>query len=158
MATELFSHMTGIRMTHIPYKGGPQALSDVISGEIAMIITGLPPALPQVKAGKVRALAVTTAKRTPSLPEIPTVAEAGVAGYEHTLWNGMFAPVKTPAAIVAKVSEDLARVLRLPEVHERFAALGIEPMGNSPAQFERFFRAEVEKWAKVVKATGIQGD
>ena len=158
MATELFSHLTGIRMTHIPYKGGPQALSDVISGEIAMIITGLPPTLPQVKAGKVRALAVTTTKRTPSLPEIPTVAEAGVAGYEHTLWNGMFAPVKTPAAIVTKVSEDLARVMRLPEVQERFAALGIEPVGNSPQQFDRFFRAEVEKWAKVVKATGIQGD
>jgi tripartite-type tricarboxylate transporter receptor subunit TctC len=158
MATELFSYMSGIRMTHIPYKGGPQALSDVISGEIAMIITGLPAALPQVKAGKVRAVAVTTAKRTAVAPEIPTVAEAGVAGYEHTLWNGMFAPVRTPAALVTKVSEDLARAVRLPDVKERFAALGIEPVGNSPQQFDRFFRAEVEKWAKVVKATGIQGD
>ena len=158
MATELFSYMSGIRMTHIPYKGGPQALSDVISGQIAMIITGLPAALPQVRAGKVRAVAVTTVKRAAAVPEIPTVAEAGVAGYEHTLWNGMFAPIKTPAAVVAKVSEDLARVVKLPDVQERFTALGIEAVGNSPQQFDRFFRAEVEKWAKVVKATGIQGD
>jgi tripartite-type tricarboxylate transporter receptor subunit TctC len=158
MATELFSYMSGIRMTHIPYKGGPQALSDVISGEIAMIITGLPAALPQVKAGKVRAVAVTTAKRAAAVPEIPTVAEAGVAGFEHTLWNGMFAPAKTPAALVAKVSEDLGRVLRSPDVRERFTALGIEPAGTTPQEFDRFFRAEVEKWARVVKATGIQGD
>jgi tripartite-type tricarboxylate transporter receptor subunit TctC len=150
--------MAGIKMTHVPYKGGPQALSDVISGEIAVIITGLPAALPQVRAGKVRAIAVTTAKRTPAVPDVPTVAEAGVAGYEHTLWNGMFAPVKTPAALLNKVSEDLARVVRLPDVRERFAALGIEPVGNSRQDFDRFFRAEVEKWAKVVKATGIQGD
>ena len=158
MATELFSHMAGIRMTHVPYKGGPQALSEVISGEIAMVITGLPAALPQVKAGRVRAIAVTTVKRTPAVPGLPTVAEAGVPGYEHTLWNGMFAPAKTPAAIVSKVSDDLARAVRLPDVQERFAALGIEPVGNSPQQFDRFFRAEVEKWAKVVKATGLQAD
>lgn len=158
MATELFSHMAGIRMAHVPYKGGPQALSEVISGEIAMVITGLPAALPQVKAGRVRAIAVTTVKRTPAVPGLPTVAEAGVPGYEHTLWNGMFAPAKTPAAIVGKVSDDLARAVRLPDVQERFAALGIEPVGNSPQQFDRFFRAEVEKWAKVVKATGLQAD
>lgn len=158
MATELFSYMAGIRMTHVPYKGGPQALSEVISGEIAMVITGLPAALPQVKAGKVRAIAVTTVKRTPAVPGLPTVAEAGVPGYEHTLWNGMFAPARTPAALVGKVSDDLARAVRLPDVQERFAALGIEPVGNSPQQFDRFFRAEVEKWAKVVKATGLQAD
>jgi len=158
MATELFSYMAGIRMTHVPYKGGPQALSEVISGEIAMVITGLPAALPQVKAGKVRAIAVTTVKRTPAVPGLPTVAEAGVPGYEHTLWNGMFAPAKTPAALVGKVSEDLARAVRLPDVQERFAALGIEPVGNSPQQFDRFFRAEVEKWAKVIRQTGIRAN
>ena len=103
-------------------------------------------------------IAVTTARRAAAVPDLPTVAEAGVAGYEHTLWNGMFAPVKTPPVVLSKVSEDLARVLRLPEVRERFATLGIEPMGNSPQEFDRFFRAEVDKWAKVVKATGIQGD
>ena len=123
-----------------------------------MIITGLPAALPQVRAGKVRAIGVTTARRTPVAPEIPTVAEAGVPGYEHTLWNAMFAPIKTPAAVVSKVSEDLARVVRLPDVQERFNTLGIEPVGSSSQQFDRFFRAEVEKWAKVVKATGIQAD
>jgi tripartite-type tricarboxylate transporter receptor subunit TctC len=158
MATELLSYMAGIRMTHVPYKNGPQAMSDVISGEVALIITGLPTSLPHVNAGKMRAVGVTTLKRAPAVPDVPTIAESGVAGYEHTLWNGMFAPVKTPAAPLNKVSEDLARVLRLPDVRERFAALGIEPVGNSPQQFDKFFRAEVDKWAKVVKATGIQGD
>jgi tripartite-type tricarboxylate transporter receptor subunit TctC len=158
MATELFSYMAGVKMVHVPYKGGPQALSDVIAGQVVMIITGLPAALPQVRAGKVRAIGVTTARRTPVAPEIPTVAEAGVPGYEHTLWNAMFAPVKTPAAVVSRISEDLARVVRLPDVQERFNTLGIEPVGSSPQQFDRFFRAEVEKWAKVVKATGIQAD
>lgn len=158
MATELLSYMAGIRMTHVPYKNGPQAMADVIGGEVVMIITGLPTILPQVRAGKLRAVAVTTSKRAAAVPEVPTIAEAGVAGYEHTLWNGLFAPVKTPAVLLGKVSEDLAKVVRMPDIQERFSTLGIEAVGNSPQQFDRFFRAEVEKWARVVKATGIQAD
>jgi tripartite-type tricarboxylate transporter receptor subunit TctC len=158
MAVELFAYMTGIKLTHIPNKGGPQALQQVISGEVVLYFAGLPVCLPHVKSGRVRGLAVTTAKRSPAAPDIPTMQESGVAGYQHSLWNAVFAPAGTPPAIVAKISEDFARAVRLPDVQERFAAFGIEAVPNSPAQFDQFFRAEVEKWAKVIKATGIHGE
>ena len=158
MSTELLAYMAGLKLRHVPYKGGPQALNDVISGDIAFIITGLPVALPQAKAGKVRALAVTTAARTRAAPEIPTVAESGVPGYEHSLWNGLFAPAGTPPAVVTRLGDDLKRALQTPDIQQRYAAMGIDVVGSSPAEFDRFFRAEVEKWAKVIKATGIQAD
>jgi tripartite-type tricarboxylate transporter receptor subunit TctC len=158
MAVELFAYMTGIKLTHIPNKGGPQALQQVISGEVVLYFAGLPVCLPHVKSGRVRGLAVTTAKRSPAAPDIPTMQESGVAGYQHSLWNAVFSPAGTPPAIVTKISEDFARAVRLPDVQERFAAFGIEAVPSSPAQFDQFFRAEVEKWAKVIKATGIHGE
>lgn len=158
MAGELFAYMAGVKMTHVPYKGGPQALGAVISGEVALGFQGLPVAIPQIRAGKVRALAVTTAKRTPALPEVPTVAESGVPGYEHSIWAGVFAPAGTPQSIIAKVSEDIARVLKLADVQNRLAQLDVEIVGSTPAQFNAFFNAEVAKWAKLLKATGIRGD
>ena len=158
MAGELLGYMTGTKFTHVPNKGGPQALQQVISGEVVFYMAGLPVCLPFVKSGRVRGLAVTTAKRSPAAPDIPTMQEAGVAGYQHSLWNAVFAPAGTPPAIVAKISEDFGRVTRLPDVQERFASFGIEAVANSPAQFDQFFRAEVEKWARVVKATGIHGE
>lgn len=158
MAGELFAYMAGVKMTHVPYKGGPQALGAVISGEVALGFQGLPVAIPQIRAGKVRALAVTTAKRTPALPEVPTVAESGVPGYEHSIWAGVFAPAGTPQSIIAKVSEDIARVLKLADVQNRLAQLDVEIVGSTPAQFDAFFNAEVAKWAKLLKATGIRGD
>jgi tripartite-type tricarboxylate transporter receptor subunit TctC len=158
MSTELLGYMAGLKIRHVPYKGGPQALNDVISGEIAFIITGLPVALPQANAGRVRALAVTTAARTRAAPNIPTVAEAGLPGYEQSLWNGLFAPAGTPPAVVARLGDELKRALQAPDVQQRFATLGIDVVGSSPAEFDRFFRAEVAKWAKVIKATGLQGE
>ncbi len=158
MAVELFGYMTGIKLTHVPNKGGPQALQQVISGEVMFYFAGLPVCLPFVKSGRVRGLAVTTAKRSSAAPEIPTLQEAGVRDYEHSLWNAVFVPAGTPAAIVAKISDDFGRAVRMPDVQERFAALGIEAVPSSPAQFDRFFRAEVDKWARVVKSTGIRGD
>lgn len=158
MAGELFAYMAGVKMTHVPYKGGPQALGAVISGEVALGFQGLPVAIPQIRTGKVRALAVTTAKRTPALPEVPTVAESGVPGYEHSIWAGVFAPAGTPQSIIAKVSEDIARVLKLADVQNRLAQLDVEIVGSTPAQFDAFFNAEVAKWAKLLKATGIRGD
>jgi tripartite-type tricarboxylate transporter receptor subunit TctC len=158
MAVELFAYMSGIKLTHVPNKGGQQALQQVISGEVVFYFAGLPVCLPFVKSGRVRGLAVTTAKRSPAAPDIPTMQEAGVAGYQHSLWNAVFAPVGTPPAIVAKISEDFGRVTRMPDVQERFASFGIEAVANSPAQFDQFFRAEVDKWAKVIKATGIHGE
>ena len=158
MATELFAQMAGIKMRHIPYKGGPQALTAVATGEVALDFPGLPAALPFLKSGKVRCLALTTAKRSAAVPDIPTLAESGLTGYEHSLWNGVFAPVGTPPAILAKVSEDIAAVLKLPDVQERFAQLSIESVGSTPAHFDAFFKAEVAKWVDVIKTTGIRGD
>ena len=156
MAAELFAYMAGIKMTHVPNKGGPQALNDVIAGEVAVTFPALQTCLPQARAGKVRALAVTSAKRSAAAPDIPTMQESGVAGYEHTLWYGLFAPAGTPATVVNKISADVSRVLASGDVRDRFAASGIETVGSSPAEFAQFFQAELDKWAKVIKATGIQ--
>lgn len=158
MAAELFAHMTGIKVTHVPYKGGPQALTAVMAGEVAFDFPGLPVALPHVKSGKVRAIAVTTAKRSPIAPEIPTIAESGVPGYDHAFWTGVFAPANTPEPIVAKVSKDIAHVLKLPAVQEQLAKQGVEAVGSTPAQFSAFFKTEVERFAKLVEATGIKGE
>lgn len=158
MAGELFAYMAGVKMTHVPYKGGPQALGAVTSGEVALGFQGLPVAISQIRTGKVRALAVTTAKRTPALPELPTVAESGVPGYEHSIWAGVFAPAGTPQSIIAKVSDDIARLFKLSDVQKRLAQLDIEIVGSTPAEFDKFFKADVAKWAKLLKATGIQGD
>lgn len=158
MAGELFAYMARVKLTHIPYKGGPQALGAVISGEVALDFPGLAVAMPHVRAGKVRALAVTTTSRAPALLEIPTVAESGVPGYQQSIWSGVFAPAGTPQPIVAKLSEDVARVLKLGDTQTRLAALGVDPVGNTPAQFDQFFKDEIAKWAKVIKATGIHGD
>src|SRR5262249_11296014 len=155
MATELFAQMAGIRMTHVPYKGGPQALQAVMAGEVALDFPGIAAALPFMKAGNVRCLAVSTSKRSPIFPDLPTLDEEGIKGYEHSLWNGIFAPVGTPADIVTELSSGFAEVLKRPDVVERLAALGIEPVGSNPEEFSRYFRAEVEKWATVIKTTGI---
>lgn len=158
MAMELFAYMAGIKMVHVPYRGGPQALNAVMSGEVALDFPGLPVALPLVKAGKLRALAASTTTRAPAMPEVPTMAEAGVPGYEHSLWSGVFAPARTPPAIVSKVSESFARAVGQRDVQERFAEFGIEGVGSTPAQFDAYFKAEVAKWMKLISATGIRSD
>ena len=156
MATELFAYMAKIKMAHVPNKGGPQALNDVISGQVAVYFAGMPTGLPQARAGRVRAIAVTTAKRSVAAPEIPTMQEGGVAGYEYSLWNGLFAPAGTSPAVVSKISADVARAIATNDVRDRFTAFGIETVGTSPAEFNQFFLVELDKWAKVIKAAGIQ--
>ena len=158
MATELFAQMAGIRMTHIPYKGGPPALQAVMAGEVALDFPGIAAALPLMKGGNIRCLAVSTSKRSPILPDLPTLDEEGIKGYEHSLWNGLFAPTGTPPEIVTKLSAEFAEVLRRADVIERLAALGIEPVGSNPEEFSRYFRMEVEKWATVIKTTGISSE
>ena len=158
MATELFAHMTGIKMRHIPYSVGTQALTALVSGEVDVKFSGLAPTLPVMRAGKVRCLAVTSASRSPVVPDLPTLAEAGVPGYEHSLWTGVFAPTGTPPAIIDKVSHDIALVLKMPDVRKRLTPFSIALVGSTPGQFETFFKAEVAKWADVTKATGIRGD
>ena len=156
MTAELFRMMAGVDIVHVPYKGSGQALVDLVSGQVVVAFDQIVSSLPHVEAGKLRALAVTSARRFESVPKLPTVAEAGVAGYEAISWNGIAAPAATPAPILSRIQGDTARALQLPDIRERFAKDGIEPVGSTPEQFASHIRSEREKWGKVVKNAGIQ--
>lgn len=153
---ELFKSMTGIDMAHVPYKGSTAAHVDLISGRTSMMFDTVAAIAPQIKAGKVRALAVTTAKRVPSLKDLPTMAEAGLAGYETSTWGGVLAPAGTPKAVVAKLNAEMNKALGAPDVRQKLADAGIEPEGGTPEQFTRFIQSEMGKWGKVAKDAGIQ--
>jgi tripartite-type tricarboxylate transporter receptor subunit TctC len=155
-AYELFRSMTGAEMVHVPYKGGGQATIDVITGQMAAYFGGMAAALPQARAGKVRALAVTTPRRSPIAPDIPTMIEAGVPGYEHVLWNAVFVPAATPKDVIAKLDSELAKAVNTAEVRERFAAIGVEPHSRSAEEMARYLKSEVEKYGKIVKAIGLK--
>ncbi len=156
LATELFKAMAGIDVTHVPYKGGAPALADLVGGQLTFMIENMPGTLPLVKSGKLRALAVTGARRAVLAPELPTIAEAGVAGYEVIGWTGVFAPKGTPAEILARLNGEMAKLLRTPEVKDQLAALGAEPGGNTAAEFTAFTRAESARWGKIIKDLGIK--
>jgi tripartite-type tricarboxylate transporter receptor subunit TctC len=158
MAGELFNYMAGINIVHIPYRGGNLALNDTISGQVAMYFAGVPVALPMIKAGKVRAFATTGPKRSPALPDVPTVAEAGIPGYEVILWYGLLGPAGLPTEVATKVHADVAGVLKMPDVQERLAGLGVEPAASTPDAFAAFLKSEIAKWDKVKKATGLTVD
>ncbi|MCW5605056.1 MAG: tripartite tricarboxylate transporter substrate binding protein [Burkholderiales bacterium] len=157
LSAELFGFMTGIKWVHIPYKGGGPGLVALLSGEISLYFGNVPTVIRQAREGKLRALAVTGPQRTPSAPDIPTVAESGVPGYEVTTWYGMAAPVKTPRAIIDRLHTEVVRILNAPDMKERLAGLGADPVGNTPEQYTRFVQSEIEKWGKVIKAAGIKG-
>jgi len=156
LSMELFKSMTGTNFVHVPYKGSAGVMADVMSGQIAVTMDNIPPYMPQVRAGKIRALAVSPAKRTPAAPDIPTVAEAGVPGYESGAWFGLVAPSGTPKAVIDKLAAETQRILKLPDVHERIASLGAEVVGNSPDQFNAFIKSEMEKWAKVIRVAHVE--
>jgi len=158
LSGELFNAMAGIRMVHIPYKGSPPAVTDLLAGEVALMFSPSSTVLPHVKSGRLRALAVTTAARLPSLPELPTVAESGLKGYETITWFGFVAPAKTPQAIVARLNAEIVKVLALPEVRSPFAIQGIEVIGGTPEQFASYIRDEITKWAKVIRLSGAKAD
>jgi len=158
LSGELFNAMAGIRMVHIPYKGSPPAVTDLLAGEVALMFSPSSTVLPHVKTGRLRALAVTTAARLPSLPELPTVAESGLKGYETITWFGFVAPAKTPQAIVARLNAEIVKVLALPEVRSPFAIQGIEVIGGTPEQFASYIRDEITKWAKVIRLSGAKAD
>ncbi|HKW36981.1 MAG TPA: tripartite tricarboxylate transporter substrate binding protein [Burkholderiales bacterium] len=156
MSIELLKSMAGIDMVHIPYKGTAPGVVDVLAGQVKVMAPNVLTALPHIKSGKLRALAVTSRKRSAALPEIPTVAEAGLPGYDSTQWYGVLAPAGTRHEIVTRLHDEIVRALRDPEVGKRLAADGAEPVGSGPDEFAAFIRLESEKWAKVAKAAGIK--
>jgi tripartite-type tricarboxylate transporter receptor subunit TctC len=158
LAMELFKQMAGVEITHVPYKGAPQAVTDVLAGHMNMMFNSIAPIVAHIKAGRVRVLGIASRKRSPQLPEIPTIAEAGVPGYASENWFGMFAPAKTPKRIVTRVNGALVKVVRSPEIQAKFAALGAEAVGNSPEEFAAFVRRDAEKYAKVVRISGAKLD
>jgi len=154
----LFAQLTGTKLVHVPYKGGGPAAVALISGEVTMILGEPATIVGFVKSGRVRALAVTGAKRAPAMPELPTIAEAGVAGYEATSWNGMLAPAGTPADIIKRLNAEFNRIIGAPDMGKRMLDNGYEPVGGPPERFGELIRAEIAKWAPVVKAAGVQVD
>jgi tripartite-type tricarboxylate transporter receptor subunit TctC len=158
LAGELFKSMTGTKMQHVPYKGSAQALVDAVGGQVSMSFDNINTAYVQVKAGKLRALAVTTAKRSGIAPEVPTMAEAGLPGYELGSWHGVFAPAGTPRDIVAKLNTGIVMALQAPDVREKLQTLGIDPVGSSVDAFSAFVKSEVPKWAKVVRESGATAE
>lgn len=158
LSGELFKSMARVDIVHVAYKGSSPAVTDVIAGQIPMMFDSVTSALPHVKAGKLRALGVTSAKRSSALPQVPTIAEAGLPGYEMTPWFGLFAPAGAPQAIIAKLNAEVTRIFALPDVKERLAAIGAEPMGATPEQFAALVRADVAKWTKVIQDAGIKVD
>jgi len=158
MSMELFKFLTKTDLNHIPYKGATPALTDIIGGTVPVMFVNLPPALGHIKSGKVRALAVTTAKRWPALPDVPTVAESGVEGFETVAWFGLLAPAGTPAAIVERLSAEVRRIAMLPDVRSRIEATGAEPVGSTPQEFARRIGDDVDKWKRVAAAAKIRID
>ena len=158
LSGELFKVMAGVEMTHVPYKGSSPALQDLIGGRVQLMFDNLPPSLPQIKAGKLRALAVTSATRAPALPDVPTIAESGLPGFEASSWFGILVPAGTPPAIIAKINGEVVKWLASPEGKEKLAAIGANAAGGTPEDFARHIQAETAKWAKVVKASGAKVD
>jgi len=156
MATELFKLLTGTDMVHVPFTGGGPALVSVLSGEVSVYLGSIPALLPHMNSGRLRALGVTTMKRDPAIPDIPTVAEAGVPGYQAAEWQGIVVRAGTPAAIVTRLNQELVKSLRAPDINQRFASVGAQAVGSTPEEFAAHIRRERDTWSKVIKAAGIR--
>lgn len=158
LAGELFLSMTGAQMVHVPYRGSAPAVTDLLGGQVDYMFDSITSARPHIESGKLRAIAVTTAKRSFTLPQVPTVAEAGVKGYELSPWFAVFMPAGTPAAQVNTMQASLTKAMQLPEVKARFAAIGAEPIGSTPAELAAHLKAEMDKWGRVIAERGIRAD
>jgi tripartite-type tricarboxylate transporter receptor subunit TctC len=155
MAGELLKVMAGINIVHVPYKGNAPALTDTVAGHVEMIFSGVPALVPHIKSGRLRAIGIGSLKRFPALPEVPTFDESGLKDYEATTWFGLMAPVKTPREIVARLNVEVDKIIKSTDIQTRFINDGLEPIGGSPADFDKFIRAEITKYAKVIKAARI---
>ncbi|MCW5605216.1 MAG: tripartite tricarboxylate transporter substrate binding protein [Burkholderiales bacterium] len=158
LAAEMMNSMTGVKMLHVPYKGGGPALVDLIAGNVQILFATYASGRPHIQSGRIRALGVTTAKRPAAIPDIPTIAEAGVPGYDSGVWYGVLAPAGTPRDIVAKLNQEIVRVMNLPEYGKLLFNGAIDPVGSSPEELGNFIKSEIAKWAKVVKDAGVRID
>src|SRR5262245_10904254 len=158
LAGELFRVLARAEIVHVPYKGAGPAMVDVLSGQVQLYFATMPAAMPHVKSGKLVAIAVTSAKRSPALPELPTVAEAGVPGYEASTWYGLLAPAHTPGAAIARLHDATVKVLAEPALREKLADQGFEPVGDTPEEFAAYIRSEIGKWGKVIRDAGIKAE
>ncbi len=158
LAGELFKQMTGTEIVHVPYKGAPQAVSDVVAGHMNLMFNSIAPILGHIKAGRVRVLGIASLQRSPQLPDVPTISESGVPGFEAVNWFGMFAPAKTPQSIINKVNAAVVKVMHDPEIQQRFNKFGADPVGSSAQEFSAFVRRDLEKYAKIVKISGARID
>jgi tripartite-type tricarboxylate transporter receptor subunit TctC len=156
LSSELFKLMANVDITHIPYKGGPPAVADLIGGQVNMMFINMPTGIGHVKSGKARILAVSSLRRVSQLPEVPTVDQAGLKGYDTQAWSGLYAPAGTPPEVIAKLNAEVVKILKMPAVREQLAAQGAEPVGDSPEEFARFMRDEIAKWAKLIKISGAK--
>jgi len=158
LSGELFKTMAGVDMVHVPYKGSAPAVTDLVGGQVQVMFDNLPSSLAQIKAGKLRAVAVTSAQRAPALPNVPTIAESGLPGFEATSWFGVLAPAGTPPEIIRRLNAEIDKWLQSPEGKEKLLAQGAVPAGGSPDEFAVYIRSETDKWAKVIKASGAKVD
>ncbi|MEO8441229.1 MAG: tripartite tricarboxylate transporter substrate binding protein [Betaproteobacteria bacterium] len=158
LSAELFKSMAGVDLVHVPYKGSPQALTDLLGGQTQAMFASLVSALPHVRQNRLRALGMTATHRSPALPEVPTISESGLRGYDVAVWMGIVAPAGTPPAIVAQLNRQIAAILKTPEIRERLGVQGLEATTNSPAEFAAYIATEVPKWAKVIKQAGVVAD
>jgi tripartite-type tricarboxylate transporter receptor subunit TctC len=158
ISMELFKSLAGVDIVHIPYKGSGPAVTDLLGGQVQLMFDNAPNVMPQVKAGKLRALGMSGARRSSFAPDIPTIAESGVPGYEVAVWFGLVAPAGTPRDVVMKLNAEVLRILAMPDVRERFQSQGVEPVGSTPEQFGEHIKGQMVKWAKVVKDAGVQAE
>jgi tripartite-type tricarboxylate transporter receptor subunit TctC len=158
LAAELFKVMAGVDFVHVPYKGSSQAITDVMSGQIQIWFVNVLPAMPHVKAGRIRALAATSARRSAAVPDLPTIAESGLPGFETTSWHGIVVPVRTPAAIVKRLHAELAKISRQPDVKDTLGGQGSDIVGSTPEEFGKFIASESAKWARVIRNAGIKAE